>query len=86
MSLHSSSSTCRISVSTSLCNVQIAAAFQSVQLLASDYMASVPPSLLPVCLQVVSLYAQQQVRDAACGRESQADDGRSSFEMVRATF
>ena len=40
---------------------QVAAAFQSVQLLASDYMSTLPPGLLPPCLNIVSLYAQQQV-------------------------
>lgn len=37
-------------------------AFQSVQLLASDYMSSLPPSLLRKCLEVAALYGAQQVR------------------------
>ena len=44
---------------------QVVAAFQSVQLVASDYMASLPPALLPVCLETVSLYAQQQVGNSS---------------------
>ncbi|BDA41918.1 Protein MON2 homolog [Coccomyxa sp. Obi] len=35
-------------------------AFQSVQLLASDYMSSLPPSLLRKCLEVAALYGAQQ--------------------------
>lgn len=43
-------------------------AFQSVQLLASDYMSSLPPSLLRKCLEVAALYGAQQV---CCGTHMQ---------------
>ncbi len=40
-------------------------AFQSVQLLASDYMSSLPPSLLRKYLEIAALYGAQQVCRAA---------------------
>ena len=61
---------------------QVAAAFQSVQLLASDYMSTLPPGLLPPCLDIVSLYAQQQVGQSLRGLSDHLEESLMSLMGV----